>query len=295
MVREVRVGSVLNRHRKRDPWFLDDYSVNPYSGCSFNCLYCYTRGSKYGEDMEGGLSAKVNAPEVLERQLARRARRGEYGFVALSTSTEPYQRIEEKTGLTRRILEVILQYRFPVHVLTKSTLVLRDLDLLREIDRRAILPEDLREKPGRGVIINFSLSTLDRKLARILEPGAPEPEERLKTMERCKQEGLFTGISFIPVLPFLSDSEEKLDEMIKTAKNYGADFVFVGALTLFGKGPSACKTLYYKFLETHYPELVPEYKRLYRIFWAPSREYQRELEEKTKKLTQKYGVKNRIL
>ena len=295
MVNEIQVKSILNKHKKRDDWFLDDYSVNPYSGCSFNCIYCYIRGSKYGENMAKTLSVKINAPELLEKQLSRRAKRGEYGIIALSSSTEPYMPIEEKLKLTRKLLEIILKYRFPVEIATKSKLVLRDLDLLKEIDKNAILPDDLKPKLKHGVIISFSISTLDEKLAKILEPGAPKPIERLETIKRCKEEGFFTGVCFIPVLPFLSDSEEQIEETIKTVKEYGADFIFVGGLTLFGKGPADCKTLYYKFLEKYHPELVPNYKSLYRIFFAPSKEYQKELEEKSRRLCEKYGIKNRII
>jgi len=295
MVNEIQVKSILNKHKKRDDWFLDDYSVNPYEGCSFNCIYCYIRGSKYGENMAKTLSAKINAPEILEKQVSRRAKKGEYGIIALSSSTEPYMQIEKKLELTRKLLEIILKYRFSIHVLTKSTLVLRDLDLLKEIDRKGVLPGDLKDKLKRGVIISFSLSTLDENLAKILEPGAPAPKERLETMQKCKESGFLTGICYIPVLPYLSDSEEKLDEMIKTTKEYGADFVLVGALTLFGNTPTDCKTLYYKFLEKHYPNLVPKYKSLYRIFFAPSKEYQKELEEKSRRLCEKYGIKDRII
>ncbi len=295
MINEIQVKSILNKHKKRDEWFLDDYSINPYSGCSFNCIYCYIRESKYGENMSKTLSVKINAPEVLEKQLKRREKKGEYGIIAISTSTEPYLKIEEKLKLTRKILEIILKYRFPVHILTKSTMVLRDLDLLKEIDKNAILPEDLKNKLKRGAIVNFSISTLDEKLAKLLEPGAPSPVERLEAMQQIKEEGLMAGVSYIPVLPFLSDSEEKLDEMIRKAKNYGADFIFVGSLTLFGKGHADCKTLYYRFLEKYYPELLPKYKSLYKISFAPSKEYQKELEEKSKRMCEKYGIKNRII
>jgi len=295
MVKEIQVKSILNKHKKRDDWFLDDYTVNPYSGCSFNCIYCYIRGSKYGENMAKTLSVKINAPELLERQLSRKANKGEYGIISLSSSTEPYMPIEEKLKLTRRLLETILKYRFPVEVATKSKLMLRDLDLLKEIDKNAILPADLKPKLKHGAIISFSISTLDEKLSKILEPGAPKPIERLETMQKCKEGGFFTGACFIPILPFLSDSEEQLEETIRIVKEYGADFIFVGGLTLFGKGPADCKTLYYNFLEKHYPDLVPKYRNLYRIFFAPSKEYQKELEERAKRICDKYGIKNRII
>lgn len=224
MVNEIQVKSILNKHKKREDWFLDDYSANPYEGCSFNCIYCYIRGSKYGENMTKTLSAKVNAPEVLEKQLKRRAKEGEYGIISLSSSTEPYMPIEEELKLTRKLLEIILRYKFPVHVLTKSKLILRDLDLLKEIDKNAILPDDLKPKLRRGAVISLSISTLDEKLAKILEPGAPAPKERLETIQKCKKEGFLVGVDFIPVLPFLSDADEQLDEMIKIAKEYGQIF-----------------------------------------------------------------------
>jgi len=286
LVNEIYVKSILNKHKKRDDWFLDDYSVNPYQGCSFNCVYCYTRGSKYGTHLAETLSVKSNAPELLERELSRRARRGEYGIICLA-SQEGYLPVEEELRMTRRLLEIIRRHRFPVHIGTKSTLVLRDLDILKEIDRSAILPEDLKQRLGRGAIISFSISTLNEKLAEIFEPGAPTPRDRLETVRRCKEEGFLVGVNFIPVLPFLSDSDEQLEEMIKAAKDYGADYVLVGSLTLYGEG----KELFYEVLGRHFPELVPRYKRLFRIFFAPPREYQKKLEERSRMLCNKCGVR----
>src|SRR5580765_1246175 len=100
MLIQKQVTSVLNKHKKRDQWFLDDYSVNPYEGCSCNCLYCYIRGSKYGENMEEGLAVKSNALEILEKQLSVKAKKGQYGFVALGSATDAYMPHEEKWKLT---------------------------------------------------------------------------------------------------------------------------------------------------------------------------------------------------
>lgn len=293
MVRKIKVRTALNIHKYRDKWFLDDYSVNPYSGCSFNCVYCYIRGWRR-KSIETPISAKINVPEILERQLKTRANKDKYGIIALSTSTEPYMKMEEKFQLTRKTLEVISRYRFPVHILTKSILVLRDIDLLKEIDRNAILPEDLRILK-RGVIVTFSISTLDESLSSIVEPGAPAPLKRMEAMKMCKKEGLLTGIAFIPVLPFLSDSEEKLNEMIKTARDYGADYVFVGALTLYGDKPSDCKTLYYKFLERQYPNLVLKYRNLFGTGFQPSGDYLRVLKETARRICGRYEIKMNIL
>src|SRR5262245_29721814 len=107
MPQEILAKSLLNKTKRRDSWFLDDYTINPYSGCSFNCLYCYIRGSKYGTHMEEKLSIKTNAIELLEKQLRSRAKKGQYGFIVLSSATDPYLQFEKEYLLTRRILEVI--------------------------------------------------------------------------------------------------------------------------------------------------------------------------------------------
>ena len=133
-MQSVIVKSILNKTKQRDPWFLDDYTVNPYSGCSFNCLYCYIRGSKYGINMAEKLGVKRNAVDLLDRALALRARKKQYGIIVLSSATDPYLQFEQTELLTRQLLEIIVHYRFPVHIITKSDLVSRDFDLLKQID-----------------------------------------------------------------------------------------------------------------------------------------------------------------
>lgn len=100
MPHAIQVKSVLNKKKKRDSWFLDDYTLNPYSGCSFNCLYCYIRGSKYGEHMEHKMAFKENAVELLDKQLKLRAKKGQYGFIVVSSATDPYLHFEEELKLT---------------------------------------------------------------------------------------------------------------------------------------------------------------------------------------------------
>ncbi len=295
MMRKILVQSILNKHKRRDSWFLDDYSVNPYSSCAYNCIYCYIRGSKYGENLANSFAVKINAPEVLEKQLSRRAKKKEYGIIALATATDPYPPAEKELKITRKILEIILKYRFPVHILTKSPLVLRDIDLLKEIDEKAVLPQGLKGKLKHKAIINFSFSTLDEKLTKIFEPLAPSPQNRLQALNSCSKAGLFVGASFIPVLPYLSDSQGNLEEMIKKVKEYGAKFIFVGALTLFGNKPGDSKFMYYKILEKKFPELLPKYKSLFKIFPMPSKEYQQELDRKAELICKKLGIQYKIL
>lgn len=292
---EIEVKSVLNKKKKRDNWFLDEYTLNPYEGCSFNCQYCYVRGSKYGENMAESLAVKSNALQVLDRQLAFRVKKNQYGIIALASATDPYIRVERELHMTRGFLELIYKHRFPLLMITKSELILRDLDILKQIDRSAIHAPDLAGKLECGAILSFSISTLDEKIAATLEPGAPSPYVRLETMRKCKEAGLMVGLNCMPVLPFISDSEDQIDAMVKAAKDHGADYVLIGGLTLFGTNPADSKVLYYKFLERNFPHLIPAYKKLYRIFFMPSRDYLQSLEDKALRACEKYGIKNKIL
>ena len=287
MIQEIQAKTILNKKKKRDSWFLDEFTTNAYEGCSMNCLYCYVRGSKYGENMEDKLSVKINAPEVLEKQLQFRVKKQQYGFVVLSSAIDAY--------MTKKFLELFLKYRFPVHIITKSDLILQDIDLLKKIDEQAILPDDLKISLDRGTLITFSISSLDRSITDHLEPGAISPIKRLEAMQKIKEAGFVTGLNCLPILPFISDSEEKIEEMIFTAKKYGADYVLIGGLTLLGQEEASSKTLYYKFLERYHPHLVQQYKSLYKIWPFPPKEYHENINEVVKKICAKYKIRNSIL
>lgn len=295
MPQNITVKSVLNKTKRRDPWFLDDYTINPYSGCSFNCLYCYIRGSKYGINMQEKLSVKTNAIEVLDKQLAARAKKGQYGIIVLSSATDPYLQFEEETQLTRQVLELILKYRFPVHIITKSDLVTRDFDLLRKIEEQAILPADLEGRLNRKVFITFSFSTLDPFIASVFEPGATEPEKRLNTLEAALKQGFFSGISLMPLLPYISDTGQSLETLFSTFQKVGVNYVFPATITLFGNDRSSSKTLVIRAVEKHYPHLLEKYQRFFSGSDQMPEFYQKAFYEKTKELGIKYGLKDRIL
>lgn len=292
---EITVKSVLNKTKRRDPWFLDDYTVNPYSGCSFNCSFCYIRGSKYGEHMEEKLSVKSNALEVLDKQLRNRAKKGQYGIIVLSSATDPYLHAENETGLTRKILRLILQYRFPVHVITRSDLVTRDFDLLHEIDNAAILPTDLEAAKSRGVFISFSFSSLDPRVARIFEPGAPDPAHRVAALKRCVAEGFHAGVSLMPLLPEISDTQEAIDSFYETFTMAGAKYVLPASLTLFGTGQADSKVLTLRAIEKNFPDKIATYKKLFETGYQAPKSYLLGLNQKISAARAKYPLCDRII
>jgi DNA repair photolyase len=295
MIAYKQVKSILNKHKKRDNWFLDEYSINPYEGCGFNCTYCYVHGSKYGENLAEKIVIKKDAAIILDKQLANRAKKNEYGFIAVGSATDAYMQVEEEIGLTRELLQVILKHRFPVFISTKSTLITRDLEFLKQIDESAILPIDLKQTLNRGVIISFSISTLDEQLAKQLEPGAPLPLQRLEALKQCVENNFLCGVNAMPLLPFISDTDQELEKIIAAAKEYGAKYILTSGLTLFGKGERDSKQLYFRFLRTRYPHLLEKYEMMYGSVYYPSWKYQNDLKRKTELYCKKYQIKNSIL
>lgn len=292
---KILAKSILNKTKRRDLWFHDDYTINPYSGCSFNCTFCYIRGSKYGEHMEQKLSVKVNAVELLDKQLASRAKKGQYGFIVLSSATEPYLQAERETGLTRGILEVIERHRFPVHVITRSDLVLRDFDILQRIDRSSLLPGDLAQATDRKVFISFSFSSLDPNISRVFEPGATDPVTRLDTLRKSIAAGFHAGVSLMPLLPAISDSQTEIDNFYETFHDIGARYVLPASLTLFGDGPSDSMTLTLRAVEKYFPEKICTYKEVFAQGFRASHAYVSELNKRINLARVKYPVNDRII
>ena len=299
MIAYKEVKSILNKHKKRDSWFLDDYSINPYEGCGFNCTYCYVHGSKYGENLAEKIVIKKAAAAILDKQLANRVKKNEFGFIAVGSATDAYMQVEEEFGLTRELLRVILKHRFPVFISTKSELIKRDLDLLKQIDANAILPEDLKLNPGRGVIISFSFSTLDEQLAKQIEPGAPAPQKRLEILKLFSDNGFLCGVNAMPLLPYISDTEVELEKIVAAAKQYGANYILIAGLTLFGNDVpiaigSDSKQLVFRFLRNNYPGLLEEYEKMYGSVHYSSWQYQQELKKRSNAVCEKYKIKNSI-
>lgn len=244
--------------------------------------------------MEEKLAVKINAVELLEKQLELRARKKQYGIIVMSSATEPYLQFEKDLLLTRQLLEVILKYRFPVHIITKSDLVVRDFDLIREIEEAAILPADLNGKLSQKSFITFSFNTVDDEIARIFEPGATPPSARLATMKKAIDAGFLSGVSMMPLIPYITDTTEHLHLMYSTFRQIGAKYVFPATITLFGNEKGDCKTLMFRAIEKYYPQHIEKYESFFEAKTEMPRFYRQAFYKKMKELLNQYELSDRI-
>ena len=244
---EMAARSILNRTTPRMPF---QWTINPYCGCELGCKYCFARYTHEFMEMDAGdfeekIYAKSAAAQLLRRELARVERKD---HIAMGTATDPYQPAERRFGRTRSILEVFVRERGRrLGITTKSDLILRDLDLLREIAR------------GNVLHVNFTITTLDEKLARLLEPRAPRPALRLGALRKLGEAGIAVGVFANPVMPGLTDGERQLDRLARTARNAGARWFDGAPLFLM---PSAQK-VFLPLLGREFPALAARYRELY--------------------------------
>lgn len=254
---EVEAKSVLNRVPAAS-YVPFSWTVNLYRGCSHACSFCFARPThtylnfNAGEDFERRIVVKVNAPEVLRRELRRPSWRGEH--VAMGTNTDPYQRCEGRYRLTRQVLQVMLEYRNPCSVLTKSPLLTRDLDVMTELHRRA------------GFSAALSVGTLDEDVWRRSEPGTPHPRARIEAVRRLREAGIPCGVLMGPVLPGISDRPEQLRAVVEAAADAGA--THVSGITLHLR--RGVKEEFMPWLQREYPHLVRSYRSMYRGAYAPT-------------------------
>lgn len=227
------------------------WSINPYRGCRHRCVYCFARQYQVWHELDAGLDfenkvfVKVNMPEVLRAELRRQSWRRE--VVVLGTATDCYQPVEGHYRITRRILEALRDQHNPVHLITKGTMVYRDLDVLAELACRA------------ECVVLHSITTMDEDLWRRLEPGTPRPIKRLEVMRALVQAGVNAGVLMAPCLPGITTSPGALERVIEAAASYGARFVSHGVLRL----APGTREWFLGFLQREFPHLYQGYLDLY--------------------------------
>jgi DNA repair photolyase len=260
---EIRSRSGINKvpERSRMPF---RYTINPYRGCAHACAYCFARPThtyldfNAREDFEREIVVKVNVPEVVRAELARPSWRGDH--VALGTNTDPYQWVEGRYRLMEGIWEAMRDFANPCSVLTKSPLLLRDIELMKQLVRVT------------EFTANLSVPTLDEKAWRETEPHTPHPRKRLEAVGELNRAGIPTGVLIAPLMPGINDAPEQVEEILELAGEGGARTIGGVGLHLRGE----LRGIWFDWLRSYRPDLVPRYEELYaRGAYLPSPERER--------------------
>jgi len=258
----IQCNFLLNRITTKDKLFNGNYTLDPYQNCGFGCRYC---DSTYDET----IYIKTNAAQILKKELETT----EKGIIIVGSVVDPYQKAEESYNITRNLLEIIEQFDFPCHILTKSNLVLRDIDILSKMNNCAV---------------TMSMATTNQSVSDIFEKDVPLPMERLETIEKLSKIGIKSGLAVIPILPFIV--EDELENIVKSAKKHKAHYILHKHLELKGDQ----KGIFMKILEEFYPNLVEKYERLYKDSYMPDDTFISKINSTIEKLCVKYKLKNKI-
>lgn len=241
MIREVTAKTILSDVKQPDQWFGLRYNMNLYRGCQHGCIYCDSRSECYRiEKFDEEVVVKTNAIQLLKKEIAKKK---EKGTIGLGSMNDPYMPVELELEMTKQALEVIANHRFPVHMITKSDLVLRDLDLYKRINFVY-------------AAISFTITTADDNLAKKIEPAAPAPSKKFKAMEKIAANGVMTGITLMPLLPYIQDNVDNIVDIVKAAKNSGASYIIPAfGVTLRDRQ----RDYFYKKLEKEFPGIKERY------------------------------------
>lgn len=272
VIKEIIAKQMLSHIKNPDSWFGIKYNMNIYKGCQHGCIYCDSRSECYNIENFDDIIVKTNAVELLEREISRKKVKGTIGTGAMS---DPYIPLEKHLKLTRKSLEIIRKYGFPVHIITKSNLVVRDKDILKEINRVY-------------AAVSFTITTSDDELAKKIEPGAPLPSERFNAMKSIANEGIYTGVTMMPILPYIQDNEDNIISIVKKTTEYGGKYIlpFMG-VTLRDRQ----RVYYYNKLDKYFPGLRTKYESNFKNKYECISDESAKLYKKVKKISVQYGIK----
>jgi len=274
--------SVINKLKYPDSWFWARYTLNTYSGCAHACIYCDARSQRYYlNDFENEVIVKTNFDKKLDLRI-KRARTLLPDVIAPGGVNDAYQPIERKIENTRKVLQVIAKHKFPINIATKSNLITRDIDILKKI------ADDTWCTTG------FSITTTNEELARFLEPFSSPPSDRLGAIKSIKSEAsnIQVGTYLIPIIPFLTDDIENLEDIIRQSNKSGADFVlFSPGLTM---RDSQADYFINKLKNSKYKHIIKPLLELYKGQMHPPAQYVRKLHIKLLSLCEKYNMAIRV-
>ncbi len=276
MIREIQAKTILSRVKGPDDWFGLYYNFNLYRGCQHQCIYCDSRSECYQiENFNQDVLVKANAIELLRRELAGKRM---VGTIGTGSMNDPYMPLEAGRRLMRQALEVIAEAHFPVHIITRSDLVARDLDLLGQISRVY-------------AAVSITLTTTDDALAKIVEPGAPVPSCRLSAMRALADAGILTGVTMMPILPFIEDTDENSTRIVTLAHEHGANYILPAfSVTLRDRQ----RAYYYAKLDKHFPGLRLRYEKAFGERYSAKALNRENLEKVFTTLIRQYGLSTKM-
>ncbi|HEX3044802.1 MAG TPA: radical SAM protein [Bacillota bacterium] len=251
------------------------YNLNLYRGCGHGCIYCDSRSLCYRIENFDDILIKENALELLEKELRSKRKKGTIGTGSMN---DPYMPVEAETQLARRTLAVMARFGFPVHILTKSDLVTRDIDLIKQISRAY-------------AAVSFTITTADDELAGLIEPSAPAPSRRFEALQTIAGEGLYTGILLMPVLPYLTDSQKNLETIIQKGRDAGAQYILFWPGMTLREGQ---REYYYKELDRKFPGLKEKYMKRYGDSYQCSAPESQRLSEVFNEGCEKAGISTKM-
>lgn len=240
----IKARTIVNKNKPKS-WFGYEYTMNIYRGCNHGCIYCDSRCDCYRVQEFDKVKAKENALEIIRDDLRRKINKG---VICTGAMSDPYNSFEKELLLTRHALELIGAFEFGVGVITKSTLVTRDIDVLQDIGSQA------------ATMVKITITTADDVLAKIIEPGAPASSERFAALKELTDGGIFAGVLLMPLLPFIQDDEENLRDIVEKAAESGAKFIYPRfGVTLRGNQ----KEFFYHHLDNKFPDVKKKYIQNY--------------------------------
>ena len=263
-------------YAKGEHWFGIDYNMNIYKGCSHGCIYCDSRSSCYGIEDFDEIKAKKDAILILHNELRRKVKTGVVGTGAMS---DPYNPLEKQYGLTRSALELINQYGFGVAIATKSPLIMRDIDILKEINKHS------------PVIVKITVTAYEDELCKIIEPRVAPSSERFKAIKALTDAGIFTGILMMPVLPFIGDNEDNIRGIVREAAKMGVRFIYPAIGMTLRENQ---REWYFTQLDKYFPGTKEKYIQQYGNQYECRSIHLKELRQVLIKECEKYGILYRM-
>ena len=261
LYKQIKIDSLIKKITTKDKLFNGNYTVDPYQNCEFGCSYC-------DSSIDKTIFIKINSVKVLKKELEKITN----GVIIIGSVNDPYQDAEKNFNITRNLLKIIKQKNFSCHILTKSDLILRDIDILTEI---------------MNCTVTISIISIKNSILKIFEKNTPSTSLRLDLIKKLSDIGLKTGLAIIPILPYIV--EDELRDIVKTAKKHKAQYIIQKPLELKGDQ----KTLFIDLLKNYRKDLVDKYKRLYKDSYLPDKKYIFKLNKNLDRLCQIYSLEHR--